>query len=177
VARMHIIYDVENIKTPRHGATYRSKNVDIKKASDAIKKRFPALYTAETAFLRIFHDNGARIEKVKPFLRFLAANNIKVKTKKPKQKRIEGVYQGQKYIHTYSQGDMDCMIIEEILRSIDTFTHIVVFSGDGDMISALKFAERMGVEVTVVAHEENISAGLLKFDHIFLHSILEKEDK
>jgi uncharacterized LabA/DUF88 family protein len=167
--RMVIIYDVENIKVPKGGDGYRVKNVDIIKISNFIKEKYPSLYVKEVALLKV--NNNINLQS---FIGFLERNNILVKKREAKKKEVEGEYNGVKYTHKYEQGDMDAMIVEEIIREVGNSDHIVLLSGDGDMVSALKFAARMGVEVSVVSHEENMSNYLKIFDHTFIHEIMEK---
>ena len=168
-----VIYDIENIKVPRGGLEYRARNVDLKKISLYIRNKFPSLYIREVAFLKTASSSQAKAKKLETFLDFLDRNWFQVKTKAPKKKFTSGTYNGIDYVHEYEQSDMDSMIIEEILRAINVFDHIVILSGDGDMASSLKYAKRMGKEITVIAHKENMSRQLKTLDHIFIHEIME----
>ena len=172
--RTIIIYDIENIKVPEKGKeSYRAKNVDLKKISLYIRNRFPSLYTKEVAFVKTTNTSKAKSRKMEAFVDFLKRNWFQVKTKAPKRKLVTGIHNGIDYVHEYEQSDMDSMIIEEILRATDVFDHIVILSGDGDMASSLKYAKRIGKEITVIAHEENMSKQLKTLDHIFIHEIME----
>jgi uncharacterized LabA/DUF88 family protein len=168
-----ILYDVENLKVPPNSTYYAAKRIDFRELSYQIKNRYKSLFYKELAFVKDVPDDDRRKAGVDGFFSFLASIGIRPIRKMPKKKKVSGVYQGRKYVHCYEKCDMDTMIAEEIVFAIGEYDHIILLSGDADMAQALKRAQKNNIEVTVIAHKENMSSIMKKFDWYAIDKVLE----
>jgi len=174
-----VLYDVENLKTPinKEKGDHRIPRVDLLDVRESIRKALPSTHFNDIVFVKSYHKSDKRWLKNKRFFNFLKHKGFEVKNKITKKSKNIIVKDGKKSIYTYEECDMDADIVHDILTIGKEYSTIILLSGDDDMYNSLKYVENTGTEIIVIAHIENMSEKMKKFETIFLHDLLDIKNK
>ena len=172
-----VLYDVENLKTPldTKKGSYVLSRVDLLEVKESLRRVLDSVHFHDIAFVRAYHKSDKRHGKNHRFFDFLRIKGFEVEEKITKKAKNTVVSNGEKFVYSYEECDMDANIIHSMMTIGKDYSRIVLLSGDDDMYNSLKYMQdTLGTEIIVIAHKENMSEQMKNFSHMYLHELVDR---
>ena len=176
-----VLYDSENLAIPvRPDRThYIIDKIDMIHLREAIEREFPSLGIDFLVFSKRLIDGTPRANKMTNFFKFLYSTGFDIVSKiVTTRKRFVKLKSGETVLYHYEKCDLDTDIIKVINEKSWMYQHIILVSGDDDMLPALLNArDDFGVRITCVSHKESMSSSFKEIDYIYVDELLSKKEK
>ena len=176
-----VLYDSENVATPvRPDSThYIVDKVDVLQLRESIAKEYPSLGIDFVVFNKRFTDKSNRSKSILGFFKFLYGAGFEVVSKAvTTKKRFVKLASGENVLYHYEKCDLDTDIIEMMDEISELYEHIILVSGDDDMMPALLRARDIhGARISVISHRESMSSSFKDIDYKFIDEIMSHKTK
>ena len=176
-----VLYDSENLAIPVRpdNTHYIVDKIDMPQLREAIEREYPTLGMDFIVFSKRLTDNSSRASKITSFFKFLYSSGFDIISKAvTTRKRFIKLASGESVLYHYEKCDLDTDMIKVIDEKAHLYQHIILVSGDDDMLPALLNArDNFGVRITAISHKESMSSSFRNIDNIYIDELLARRDE
>lgn len=176
-----VLYDSENMTTPVRPdhSHYIIDKIDVLLLREMIEKEFPSLGIDFVFFGKRLSDQDVRGLKIQSFFKFLYSTGFDIVSKFVSRKqRFIKLQTGETVLYHYEKCDLDTEMVDMIHKNAHLYEHIILVSGDDDMLPALLRArDNFGTRITAISHRESMSNSFSQIENLYIDELLSRKGK